>query len=403
MTSSPSVIPFVDLQFQHQPIQDQIDQAIQTVVRRGDYVLGQALQEFELEFAQACGIQYGVGVACGTDAIALGLQACGIGKGDEVILPANTFVATLIGVLRNGATPIFVDCDPRTALIDLNAAEAAITPKTRAIVPVHLYGQMVSPRGLLELANTYNLVIFEDAAQAHLAEREGYRAGSVGTAAAFSFYPSKNLGAFGDGGMVVTREEIVAQTMRSLRNYGAPRKYFHTDYGTNSRLDTLQAAVLKTKLPYLHEWNGDRNRIAQQYDALLQPFANYGIIPLENQIGGGHVYHLYVVRVTADCSLDRDALQAGMTDLGIQTGIHYPIPCHLQPAFQPLGYPNGSFPHSEALSQEILSLPLYPGLSNVAIQQVVTSIKTLLGLPLEKTQTYSNVVTKPSRSAVLNQ
>ncbi len=403
MTSSPSVIPFVDLQFQHQPIQDQIDQAIQTVVRRGDYVLGQALQEFELEFAQACGIQYGVGVACGTDAIALGLQACGIGKGDEVILPANTFVATLIGVLRNGATPIFVDCDPRTALIDLNAAEAAITPKTRAIVPVHLYGQMVSPRGLLELANTYNLVIFEDAAQAHLAEREGYRAGSVGTAAAFSFYPSKNLGAFGDGGMVVTREEIVAQTMRSLRNYGAPRKYFHTDYGTNSRLDTLQAAILKTKLPYLHEWNGDRNRIAQQYDALLQPFANYGIIPLENQIGGGHVYHLYVVRVTADCSLDRDALQAGMTDLGIQTGIHYPIPCHLQPAFQHLGYPNGSFPHSEALSQEILSLPLYPGLSNVAIQQVVTSIKTLLGLPLEKTQTYSNVVTRPSRPAVLNQ
>lgn len=403
MTSSPSVIPFVDLQFQHQPIQDQIDQAIQTVVRRGDYVLGQALQEFELEFAQACGIQYGVGVACGTDAIALGLQACGIGKGDEVILPANTFVATLIGVLRNGATPIFVDCDPQTALIDLNAAEAAITPKTRAIVPVHLYGQMVSPRGLLELANTYNLVIFEDAAQAHLAEREGYRAGSVGTAAAFSFYPSKNLGAFGDGGMVVTREEIVAQTMRSLRNYGAPRKYFHTDYGTNSRLDTLQAAILKTKLPYLHEWNGDRNRIAQQYDALLQPFANYGIIPLENQIGGGHVYHLYVVRVTADCSLDRDALQAGMTDLGIQTGIHYPIPCHLQPAFQHLGYPNGSFPHSEALSQEILSLPLYPGLSNVAIQQVVTSIKTLLGLPLEKTQTYSNVVTRPSRPAVLNQ
>ena len=222
MTSSPSEIPFVDLQFQHQPIQDQIDQAIQTVVRQGDYVLGQALKEFELEFAQACGTQYGVGVACGTDAIALGLQACGIGKGDEVILPANTFVATLIGVLRNGATPIFVDCDPQTALIDLNAAERAITPKTRAIVPVHLYGQMVSPRRLLELASTYNLVIFEDAAQAHLAEREGYRAGSVGTAAAFSFYPSKNLGAFGDGGMVVTREEIVAQTMRSLRNYGAP-------------------------------------------------------------------------------------------------------------------------------------------------------------------------------------
>ncbi|MCY7391209.1 MAG: DegT/DnrJ/EryC1/StrS family aminotransferase, partial [Leptolyngbyaceae cyanobacterium CAN_BIN12] len=324
------------------------------------------------------------------------------GKGDEVILPANTFVATLIGVLRNGATPIFVDCDPETALMDLDAAAQAITPKTRAIVPVHLYGQMVSPRRLLELASTYDLVIFEDAAQAHLAEREGYRAGSVGTAAAFSFYPSKNLGAFGDGGMVVTREEIVAQTMRSLRNYGAPRKYFHTDYGTNSRLDTLQASVLKTKLPYLQGWNGDRNRIAQQYDALIQPLASYGIIPLENQIGGGHVYHLYVVRVTTDCSLDRDALQAGMTDLGIQTGIHYPIPCHLQPAFQHLGYPDGRFPHAEALSQEILSLPLYPGLSDVAIQQVVTSIKTLLGLSPEKVQPYSNMVTKQLRPAVLN-
>ncbi|MCY7391977.1 MAG: DegT/DnrJ/EryC1/StrS aminotransferase family protein, partial [Leptolyngbyaceae cyanobacterium CAN_BIN12] len=402
MTSSPSEIPFVDLQFQHQPIQDQIEQAIQTVIRQGDYVLGQALKEFEIEFAQACGIQYGVGVACGTDAIALGLQACGIGKGDEVILPANTFVATLIGVLRNGATPIFVDCDPQTALIDLNATAQAITPKTRAIVPVHLYGQMVSPRRLLELASTYNLVIFEDAAQAHLAEREGYRAGSVGTAAAFSFYPSKNLGGFGDGGMVVTREEIVAQTMRSLRNYGAPRKYFHTDYGTNSRLDTLQAAVLKTKLPYLQGWNGDRNRIAQQYNALLQPLASYGIIPLENQIGSGHVYHLYVVRVTTDCPLDRDALQAGMTDLGIQTGIHYPIPCHLQPAFQHLGYADGSFPHSEALSQEILSLPLYPGLSDRAIQQVVTSVKTLLGLSSEKTQPYSNAITVQTRPTVFN-
>jgi dTDP-4-amino-4,6-dideoxygalactose transaminase len=405
MNSSPAVIPFVDLQLQHQPIQDQIDRAIQSVVQQGDYVLGQALKEFELEFAQACGIAHGIGVACGTDAIALGLQACGIGQGDEVILPANTFVATLIGVLRNGATPIFVDCDPATALIDLHAAEQAITSRTRAIVPVHLYGQMVSPRRLLELASTYDLVIFEDAAQAHLAEREGYRAGSVGTAAAFSFYPSKNLGAFGDGGMVVTREEIVAQTMRSLRNYGAPRKYFHTDYGTNSRLDTLQAAVLKTKLPHLHGWNSDRNRIAQQYDALLQPLAEYGILPLENQIGGGHVYHLYVVRVTPNCPLERDALQAGMTDLGIQTGIHYPIPCHLQPAFQHLGYPEGSFPHSEALSQEILSLPLYPGLGDVAIQQVVTSMTTLLGVSVDKTvdkTALRSSATQP-RPAVLNQ
>jgi dTDP-4-amino-4,6-dideoxygalactose transaminase len=401
MTSAPSVIPFVDLQFQHQPIQDKLNQAIQAVIQQGDYVLGQALKEFELDFAQACGRQHGIGVACGTDAIALGLQACGIGQGDEVILPANTFVATLIGVMRTGAVPIFVDCDPQTALIDLNAAEQAITPKTRAIVAVHLYGQMVSPRRLLELASTYDLVIFEDAAQAHLAEREGYRAGSVGTAAAFSFYPSKNLGAFGDGGMVVTREEIVAQTMRSLRNYGATRKYFHTDYGTNSRLDTIQAAVLKTKLPYLHGWNSDRNRIAQQYDTLLQPLAAYGIVPLENQVGGGHVYHLYVVRITANCALERDALQAGMTDLNIQTGIHYPIPCHLQPAFQHLGYGEGSYPHAEAICQEILSLPMYPGLSDEDIQRVVDGIKTLVGFA-QAPLSFPKVAVMPPRTAVLN-
>jgi dTDP-4-amino-4,6-dideoxygalactose transaminase len=211
MQSVSTTIPFVDLTPQHQPIQTQIDQAIRTVMERGDYVLGQAVVAFEQAFANACGVPYGVGVACGTDAIALGLQACGIGTGDEVILPANTFVATLIGVLRAGATPVLVDCDPKTALLDLVAAEKAITPKTRAIVPVHLYGQMVSPTLLRDLANTYSLLIFEDAAQAHLAQREGYRAGSVGIAAAFSFYPSKNLGALGDGGMVVTQDEAIAQ------------------------------------------------------------------------------------------------------------------------------------------------------------------------------------------------
>jgi dTDP-4-amino-4,6-dideoxygalactose transaminase len=279
-------IPFVDLTAQHQPIQTKLEQAVLTAMRQGDYVLGQDLSEFETAFAQACGSAYGIGVASGTDALALGLQACGIGAGDEVILPANTFVATLIGVLRSGATPIFVDCDPKTALIDLMAAEKAITARTRAIVPVHLYGQMVSPRKLLDLASTYDLLIFEDAAQAHLAEREGYRAGSIGMAAAFSFYPSKNLGAFGDGGMLVTREAIVAQTMRSLRNYGATRKYFHTDLGTNSRLDTIQSAILNDKLPYLYVWNCERYQIAQQYDALLRPLANYGILPIENHCAG---------------------------------------------------------------------------------------------------------------------
>ena len=371
-------IPFVDFAFQHQPIQAQLEQAIQAVVQRGDFVLGQALADFEVAFAQACGASYGIGVACGTDAIALGLQACGIGEGDEVILPANTFVATLIGVLRTGATPVLVDCDPQTALIDLIAAERAITPQTRAIVPVHLYGQMVSPSQLRDLANTYDLLVFEDAAQAHLAEREGDRAGSVGIAAAFSFYPSKNLGAFGDGGIVVTQDEIVSQTLRSLRNYGATRKYFHTDYGTNSRLDTIQAAILNTKLPHLADWNCDRYRVAQRYDALLEPLAESGIFPIENHAGSGHVYHLYVVRVTELCPVDRQILQAELGDMGIQTGIHYPIPCHLQPAFKHLGYQLGEFPYAEALCQEVLSLPMFPGMKDEQVDRVVEAITQLV-------------------------
>jgi len=378
MNTRTATIPFVDFTFQHHPIQAKLEQAIQSVVQRGDFVLGQALADFEAAFAQACGVAYAVGVACGTDAIALGLQACGIGEGDEVILPANTFVATLIGVLRTGATPILVECDPQTALIDLVAVERAITPQTRAIVPVHLYGQMVSPAQLRDLANTYDLLIFEDAAQAHLAEREGERAGSVGIAAAFSFYPSKNLGAFGDGGMVVTQDEIVAQTLRSLRNYGATRKYFHTDYGTNSRLDTLQAAILNAKLPYLSDWNRDRYRVAQRYDALLDSLAEFGIFPIENHAGGGHVYHLYVVRVTELCPIDRQTLQTKLDEMGIQTGIHYPIPCHLQPAFKQLGYPLGEFPYAEALCQEVLSLPMFPGMSNEQIDQVVTTTQQIL-------------------------
>ena len=377
MRTIPVTVPFVDLTLQHEPIQAQIEQAIQTVLQRGDYVLGQALSEFEQAFAKACGAQYGIGVASGTDAIALGLQACGIGEGDEVILPANTFVATLIGVLRTGAKPILVDCDPQTALIDLAAAEAAITPNTRAIVPVHLYGQMVSPTQLLQIAERHEILIFEDAAQAHLAEREGYRAGSVGIAAAFSFYPSKNLGALGDGGMLVTQDETISATMRALRNYGAPRKYFHTDQGTNSRLDTIQAAVLNVKLPHLAEWNYARYQVAQRYDALLRPLRFQGIHPIQNQGGVGHVYHLYVIRIQELCPVSREEIQNELGASGVQSGIHYPIPCHLQPAFRNLGYQAGAFPHAEKLCQEILSLPMYPGLSEVHVDRI-TGILTAL-------------------------
>ncbi len=350
--------------------------AVSAVLEQGDFVLGQAVKDFETAFAKACNVPYGVGVACGTDAIALGLQACGVGAGDEIILPANTFVATLIGIVRAGATPVFVDCDLATALIDLGAAEAAITPQTRGIIPVHLYGQMVSPKGLQALAQRHNLLIFEDAAQAHLAEREGYRAGSVGIAAAFSFYPSKNLGCLGDGGMLLTQQELIAQTGRSLRNYGAVRKYFHTEPGgTNSRLDTLQAAILHLKLPHLWDWNQARNQVAQYYDQQLARLQDHGIVPICNHSGTGHVYHLYVIRITPTCPVDRTTLQLSLSEQGIQTGIHYPVPCHLQPAFQYLDYQAGAFPATEALSQEILSLPMYPGMTLDQVDQVVAALE----------------------------
>jgi dTDP-4-amino-4,6-dideoxygalactose transaminase len=370
-------VPFVDLNLQHQPMESQLQQAIADVLTKGDFILGQALSNFETAFAAASGTEYGIGVASGTDAIALGLQACNIGAGDEVILPANTFVATLIGVVSAGATPILVDCDPQTALIDLEAAETAITPRTKAIIPVHLYGQMVSPSQLLDFAETYKVLIFEDAAQAHLAEREGYKAGSVGTAAAFSFYPSKNLGALGDGGMVLTRDPEVAAKMRRLRNYGSSQKYVHIEPGTNSRLDTLQAAVLHQKLPYLSQWNSDCLTIAKEYDIELAPLTSAGIMPMENQSGTGHIYHLYVIKIDDSCPLQRQQLQEKLTTAGIQTGIHYPIPCHLQPAFSYLGYQQGDFPQSEKLSQQILSLPMYPGLKTSEIKEVVNAIAAI--------------------------
>jgi dTDP-4-amino-4,6-dideoxygalactose transaminase len=371
-------IPFVDLNFQHQPIQSQIQQAIQNVLDRGDFVLGKALSDFEVAFAAASNSQYGVGVASGTDAIALGLQACNIGIGDEVLVPANTFVATLIGVLRAGATPIFVDCDPQTALIDLIAADKLVTSKTKAVLPVHLYGQMVSPKQLLDFADTHNLLIFEDAAQAHLAQRDGYTAGSVGIAAAFSFYPSKNLGAMGDGGILLTKDLEVAQKMVRLRNYGASYKYFHTDPGTNSRLDTLQAAILLEKLPHLSQWNSDRLIIAKQYDQELASLAKKGITPIQNHSQQGHVYHLYVIKIDEICSTERQEIQEQMAIAEIQTGIHYPVPCHLQPAFTFLGYQQGDFPHAEKMAKQILSLPMYPGLTSAQVTQVVTNLTAII-------------------------
>ena len=370
-----SSVPFVDLQPIHEPLQKRFEAAFQRLLSQGDFVLGEALTHFEQAFAAACGVEHCAGVACGTDAIALGLQACGIGPGTSILLPANTFVATLIGVLRTGAVPILVDCDPATGLIDLNAAADCVRSDTQAILPVHLYGQMVSPSALLDFAAAHDLIIFEDAAQAHLAEREGYRAGSIGMAAAFSFYPSKNLGALGDGGAVVTKEASVAKRMQSLRNYGAPRKYFHTEFGTNSRLDTLQADILNIKLPHLSDWNRDRNRLGQRYDEALSPLKPQ-LRSLENQSGSGHVYHLYITRLNPE--MERNALQQALAEQGIQTGVHYPLPCHLQPAFRDLGYDLGDFPHAERLCQTILSLPMYPGLQAAQQDRVIEVLKTTI-------------------------
>ncbi|GAL91814.1 DegT/DnrJ/EryC1/StrS family aminotransferase [Microcystis aeruginosa] len=379
MNSNLIKVPFVDLTWQNQPLQAKITEAIQTVIDRGDFVLGQALAAFETAFAQACGVKYAVGVASGTAALALALQAYGIGAGDEVLVPANTFVATLMGVIQAGAKPILVDCHLDTALIDLAAAAQSITPNTRAILPVHLYGQMVSPQQLQDFARSYNLIIFEDAAQAHLASREGYRAGSVGVAAGFSFYPSKNLGAFGNGGMLVSNDPEISQKARSLRNYGAPSKYFHTDIGTNSRLDSIQAAILNVKLPHLESWNQARQRAARQYDQLLAPLADKGILPIRDATETGHVYHLYVIRILPHCPVERQQLQEQLTAVGIQTGIHYPIPCHLQPAYRYLGYQQGDFPKAEILCEEIASLPMYPGISEEQIEIVVEQITAIIG------------------------
>ncbi|MEA5420835.1 DegT/DnrJ/EryC1/StrS family aminotransferase [Spirulina sp. CCNP1310] len=364
-------IPFVDLSFQHEPLQAQIEQLWRDCIAQGQFILGPHLAAFEQAFAAASGVAHGIGVASGTDALALGMRAAGIQAGDEVLVPANTFIATLIGILRTGATPVLVDCDPDTALIDLEAAVQNITPRTKAIAPVHLYGQLVAPQALKDFAQSHNLLIIEDAAQAHLAHRDGITAGSIGTVAAYSFYPSKNLGAMGDGGMVLTDDPEIARKIRAYRNYGAREKYIHQEWGTNSRLDNLQAAVLSLKLPQLPAWNAARNQRAEQYNAALAPLP--GICPLVNHSGPGHSYHLYVIRVQPPHQ--REKLQAALMAAGIQTGIHYPIPCHLQPAYRFLGYQLGDFPNTEQLAGEILSLPMYPGLTAAQVEAVVQAIR----------------------------
>ncbi|TAK04886.1 DegT/DnrJ/EryC1/StrS family aminotransferase [Patescibacteria group bacterium] len=365
---SPARIPFLDLHAQYLTIRDDIHRAIEGVFEESRFVLGPAVARFEESFAAYCGVKHAVGVTNGTNALILLFTAAGIGPGDEVIVPANTFVATAEAVCRAGATPVFVDCDADTGLIDPSAVAAALTEKTKAVVPVHLYGQMAPMREVAAVAEPRGIAVFEDACQAHGARQDGKRAGSVGKAAAFSFYPGKNLGAAGEAGAVVTNDEELAARLRLLRNHGMPRKYVHDLVGFNARMHGIQGAVLSVKLPHLDAWNARRRAIAARYDAAFAHLPD--IRPMRVVPGNEHVYHLYVIRSTR-----RDALAAHLAAAGIETGIHYPYPIHLQKAYADSGKGQGSLPRAEALAGDILSLPIYPELPDTHVDEVVAAIR----------------------------
>lgn len=361
-------IPFVDLQSQYQALKEKIDPAVLAVMQRGDFILGGAVSEFEAVFAEYCEAQYAVGVDSGYSALELILRAYDIGPGDEVITAANTFIATTLAISNTGAKPVLVDCDPVTYNIDPTKIRAAITPHTKAIMPVHLYGQPADMDPIIDLAEEFGLLVFEDAAQAAGARYKGRRIGSLGDAAGFSFYPGKNLGAYGDGGAVVTNNAEIAEKVRLLRNIGQRVKYHHEMKGFNHRLDTMQAAVLKVKLPYLDSWNESRRRAAETYARLLQ---NTSVIAPKTADYAEHIFHLYVVRVA-----DRDALMDHLKEMGVATGLHYPVPIHLQQAYSELGYERGDFPVTEAYADEIVSLPMYPELDDEKIAYVVDGIRS---------------------------
>jgi dTDP-4-amino-4,6-dideoxygalactose transaminase len=360
-------IPFVDLKAQYRSIAPRVDAAIARVISNTSFILGEDVAQFEAEFATYCDTTYCVGIDSGTSALELALRAYDIGPGDEVITVANTFIATVSAIAFTGATPALVDIDPDTYNIDVAAVERAITPATRAIIPVHLYGQPADMEPLLEVARRHSLIVVEDACQAHGADYRGKRIGTLGGVACFSFYPGKNLGAYGDAGALVTNDGAIAERVRKLRDYGQTRKYHHKFIGYNRRLDTIQAAVLRVKLPELESWNAARLRHARTYNELLADSpVETPVIPDDRT----HVFHLYVIRVA-----ERDGLQAYLQQQGIATGIHYPIPIHLQEAYAHLGYQRGDFPVTEQYADTILSLPMYPELTHEQLSFIATSIR----------------------------
>ena len=354
-------VPFVDLQAQQRQIGREVSAAVEEVLAHCDFILGSAVERFEAAYAEFIGVRHAVGVGTGLGAIELALRAHGIGPGDEVITAANTFIATVLAIEAVGARPVLADMDRATYGIDPAAVAAAVTPRTRAVVPVHLYGQPVDVDGVLAVARRHDLLVIEDAAQAHGARYKGARAGSFGHSAGFSFYPAKNLGAAGDGGIIVTNDDQVADRARILRNYGQRVKYHHSVVGTNSRLDTLQAAILGVKLPHLDGWNEARRRHARAYAERLAGVVETPIASPDVE----HVYHLYVVQTDR-----REAVQRHLRGREVDSGIHYPIPVHLQEACAHLGYRAGSFPATEAAAGRILSLPMYPELAEGQIEHV---------------------------------
>ena len=363
-------VPFVDLSAQYPTIALEINEAIAKVIRDTDFILGREVGLFEEEFAAYCEAKYAVGVDSGTSALELALRAYEIGPGDEVITAANTFIASALAISHTGAKPVLVDVDPFTYTIDVVGIAKAITPRTKAILPVHLYGHPAHMDPIRELAQKHGLVVIEDACQAHGARYKGKRAGSLGHAAAFSFYPGKNLGAFGDGGMVVTNDREIAKRLTMLRNYGQKEKYHHQFRGYNRRLDTLQAAILRVKLKYLEKWNAARRWNAKLYHESLE---GTGVVVPTEAAGAESVCHLYVIRTE-----NRDILRENLVSRGISPGIHYPIPIHLQPAYEDLGHKRGDFPITEAHAQRILSLPMYAELTPESIQHVTRSIRAVL-------------------------
>lgn len=368
-------VPFQDLPLQIRRLRPELDAALGAVLDHGQFILGPEVKAFESAWAAFTGSTHAIGVASGTDALQLILRALGIGAGDEVITVANSFIATAQAISHAGARPVLVDCRLEDYLIDPAAVSAAITPRTRAIIPVHLYGQPADMDTLAALADRRGLALIEDAAQAHGATlADGRHCGSLGVAAAFSFYPGKNLGAFGDGGAVCTRDDALAQRMRLLRNWGSVVKYHHELPGYNSRLDTLQAAILNVKLTRLSEWNACRQRIAGWYAEELAG-RNDLILPRTASWTGRHVHHLYVVRLPRH---DRDTVLAHLARSGVQALIHYPVPIHLQPAYAGLGHAPGDFPAAEQAARSILSLPMFPEMTRDQCARVGAALRAAL-------------------------